>query len=182
MNLGWITFKVISFQNSKVKISIRSNGSVKWKAPSKGWLKINVYGAFDTQTQQGGLGFVIRDSAVSCLGGGDRPILHGNSADHTELLEAHAGCCVRSQMKSQLNSNRGINTSLIGRLYEDFCEDLKSSLGYSYSKTSQHNSSFSCKTSFTLILVLHFFGVMTLQMLFLIYCSLSAFLSSWIQQ
>lgn len=48
----------------------------------------NVDGAFDTQTQQGGLGFVIRDSAVSCLGGCDRPILHGNSADHTELLEA----------------------------------------------------------------------------------------------
>lgn len=39
----------------------------KWKPPDEGWVKINVDGAFDKSTGEGGLGVVIRDHLGAAL-------------------------------------------------------------------------------------------------------------------
>lgn len=42
---------------------------IKWLPPSAGWLKVNIDGAFDYHTKQGGWGLLVRGSSGQFLGG-----------------------------------------------------------------------------------------------------------------
>jgi ribonuclease HI len=113
---------------------------VKWKPPNAGWLKVNFDGAFDCHTRQGGLGFLIRDSNGQFLGGSSKALSNVVSAEHAELLACQAVVSLVIErslspviietdsivVQQQLTSNVGLNSSILGRLYDDVRRALES--------------------------------------------------------
>ncbi|XP_061999168.1 uncharacterized protein LOC133716477 [Rosa rugosa] len=120
------------FYNMKVGV-VRTVRVERWSAPPEGWCKINIDGSFNHITKNGGIGFVIRDHQGLMLAGGGRPLFGLLSPEHAEVL----ACSMAVQfavdnnfvpafletdcqiMQRQLSMRVGINTSVLGRLYED---------------------------------------------------------------
>ncbi|XP_062014320.1 uncharacterized protein LOC133730820 [Rosa rugosa] len=99
----------------------------RWVAPPIGWFKINV------ATKTGSGGFVIRDWQGTMLAGGGKPLVGLISPEHAEVeAYKHAVKFAVEQafmptmietdsllVQQQLVSHVGVNTSVLGRLYED---------------------------------------------------------------
>ncbi|XP_024200160.1 uncharacterized protein LOC112203423 [Rosa chinensis] len=126
--------------NGKAGNISRNASVIRWQRPSDGILKVNIDGAFLSTTRQGGLGFVIRDSNSSMLVGGAMPLRNLLSAEHAEILACQAAvrfvldhnmmpAVIETDsllVKQQAAINSSSNTSLLGRLYDDISEVLRS--------------------------------------------------------
>ncbi|XP_061999334.1 uncharacterized protein LOC133716674 [Rosa rugosa] len=122
------------FHNMKESGSTsRSIRLVRWKAPPVGILKINVDGAFNHVTRQGGVGFVIRNELGIMLAGGACPLSGLLSAEHGEVLACQKALEFASAhsflpailetdalaVQGQLSAAIGTNNSVLGRIYDD---------------------------------------------------------------
>ncbi|RLM84340.1 hypothetical protein C2845_PM04G09020 [Panicum miliaceum] len=63
----------------------------KWKPPGEGWAKVNVDGAYDATTGEGGVGVVIRDNSGSVLLTAWKFIQRGQDAEEVEALACAEG-------------------------------------------------------------------------------------------
>ncbi|XP_062016503.1 uncharacterized protein LOC133732905 [Rosa rugosa] len=120
--------------NTKPRLaSARSRRVHKWVALPAGLLKINVDGSFHHETRKGGFGFVIRDSSGVMVAGGAGPLSGLISSEHAEVLACRYAMNFAfdhefvpalletdaQEVQRQLVSQASLNTSALGRLYED---------------------------------------------------------------
>ncbi|XP_062018153.1 uncharacterized protein LOC133734539 [Rosa rugosa] len=127
------------FHNQKRMVVARPSETVtKWKCPPSDCVKINVDGAFNSQTKTGGTGLVFRDATGHLLTGIGRPLVGLLSAEHAELLACK--CAVKFIMEQvtqpviletdslvvqqHLTTAGDANSSLLGRVYEDLLVQL----------------------------------------------------------
>ncbi|XP_073003515.1 uncharacterized protein [Typha latifolia] len=54
-------------KTGKASKEVTARGSAKWKAPDKGWVKLNIDGSYDPSKPQGGVGMVLRDEVGKLL-------------------------------------------------------------------------------------------------------------------
>ncbi|GJN03183.1 hypothetical protein PR202_ga20593 [Eleusine coracana subsp. coracana] len=64
---------------------------MRWIPPPQGWVKINVDGAFSTESCKGGIEVVIRDSEGQVLLSSWRVIFKADSAEEVEALACKEG-------------------------------------------------------------------------------------------
>ncbi|XP_024196065.1 uncharacterized protein LOC112199256 [Rosa chinensis] len=108
----------------------------RWRCPSIGVLKVNIDGSFHAGTKLGGLGFIIRDNQGVVIAGGVRPRYHLFSAEHVEalaclevvkfVLEHNLNPVIietdSQVVQQQVSLSSVVNSSVIGRVYEDIIE------------------------------------------------------------
>lgn len=73
----------------------------RWKAPDAGWIKINVDGAFDSISNEGGLGIIIRDHLGAVLLSAWFFISAGSDAEEMEALACKEGLCLAAEWCNQ---------------------------------------------------------------------------------
>ena len=73
----------------------------RWKPPDEGWIKINVDGAFDNNTCQGGLGIIIRDHLGKVLLSAWFYLSSGRDAEEMEALACKEGLCLAAEWCNQ---------------------------------------------------------------------------------
>ena len=69
----------------------------RWKPPDEGWIKINVDGAFDNNTCQGGLGIIIRDHLGKVLLSAWFYLSSGRDAEEMEALACKEGLTLAAE-------------------------------------------------------------------------------------
>ncbi|KAM5550535.1 hypothetical protein ABKV19_027609 [Rosa sericea] len=126
--------------NGKFGVNVQHSRVAKWSHPPSGMLKVNLNGSFLAASRKGGLGFVIHDSVGIMLAGGACPLRNLLSAEHAEALACQAAVQFVLQhnmmpvlfetdsmlVQRQVSGHGSLNTSVLGRIYDDLGEMLAS--------------------------------------------------------
>ncbi|RLN33427.1 hypothetical protein C2845_PM03G29100 [Panicum miliaceum] len=81
----------VADRHEKGKHEAQAREVSRWKPPKDGWTKINVDGAFDAKTGEGGVGVIIRDNQGSVLLSAWKYIQMGHDAEEVEALACAEG-------------------------------------------------------------------------------------------
>ena len=73
------------------KQSKKRKEPTKWQKPDAGWIKINVDGAYDDNTREGGIGIVIRDDMMAIKLTAWKHIVRAEDAEEVEALACVEG-------------------------------------------------------------------------------------------
>lgn len=133
------------FYQSKHHSPSTNQRVVRWKSPSRGWLKIIWMGLFSSSESWGGIGIIIRDDAGKCVGGTCACVHNVNSPEQVEALAGLMAVRLAqdgglSPVVFETDSLILTNTvrhqtspnSLLGLIYEDIVEGLGSIPGSSF--------------------------------------------------
>jgi len=88
----------------------------KWKPPDEGWIKINVDGAFDSTTNEGGLGIIIRDHLGVVLLSAWVYMRSGKDAEEMEAMACQRGLCLAADWCNQRAVLATDNSAIAGIL------------------------------------------------------------------
>ncbi|XP_062008585.1 uncharacterized protein LOC133725376 [Rosa rugosa] len=154
-SLDQLAFQVTSFYHLHMSVQAPSRQVVgrrnsQWTPPSPGWLKANCVGIYDASSLSGGIGVVLRDSSGSIVGGVCSKVRWVSSLQTVEALACRAACNLVDRFGlapvafesacqhavTTINS-QGVNTSLLGRVYDDISTILGSLHGSYFSYISR---------------------------------------------
>ena len=76
---------VLKVGNAKQSVQTKCNPQPRWERPSNGWMKLNIDGSFDSNSENGGIGAILRDSSGRPIFACCRPLQKCSGALETEL-------------------------------------------------------------------------------------------------
>ncbi|XP_061993511.1 uncharacterized protein LOC133711397 [Rosa rugosa] len=154
-SLDQLAFQVTSFYHLHRSVQAPSRrvvgrGNSQWTPPSPGWLKANCVGIYDASSHSGGIGVVLKDSSGSIVGGVCSKVRWVSNLPTVEVSACRAACNLVDRfglapvafesncqhVVTTINS-QGVNTSLLGRVYEDIFTMLGSLHGSYFSYISR---------------------------------------------
>ncbi|PRQ19434.1 putative ribonuclease H-like domain-containing protein [Rosa chinensis] len=146
-SLDQLAFQVTSFYHLHMSVQAPSRRVVgrrnsQWTPPCPGWLKANCDGIYDASSHSVGIGVVVRDSSGSIVGVVCSKVRWVSNPQTIEALAYRAACSLLDRFGlapvafesdcqhavTTINS-QGVNTSLLGRVYEDISTMLGSLRG-----------------------------------------------------